>query len=493
MHPTPRHRVPLLVWLWVVAGLASAQTLKDPALQVSEVVAGLSAPTSMVFIGLNDILVLQKQDGLVRRVLNGVLQPDPVLDVAVDNASERGLLGIVIHPQFPAQPFVYLYYTASSIDTDTTGSPPPLGHRISRFSWNGAALVDSTPILDLPVTVGPNHDGGAMAFGPDGKLYAVIGDLNRRGQLQNVASGPVPDDTSVIVRLNDDGTIPGDNPFFAQGGNLAKYYAYGMRNSFGMGFDPVTGYLWMTENGPASYDEINLVQPGFNSGWVLLMGPEARDSQGLDSLFQVPGSHYRDPAFSWFNTVAPTALVFLRSLQLGAAYENNVFVGDINNGHLYRFRANAARDGFAFEHASLADLVADPDDDPQELLFGTGFGGITDLKVGPDGLLYVLSFLQGKIFALGGPPATLQGTISARTTGTPLAAATVRVRRIDPDPAARTTVGSDAGGTYLLSNILPGRYHILFSRSGYWPQGRQVTLPSGGVVRLDIQLRPRQP
>jgi hypothetical protein len=180
-------------------------------------------------------------------------------------------------------------------------------------------------------------------------------------------------------------------------------------------------------------------------------------------------------------------------LQLGAVYENNVFVGDINNGHLYRFRPNMARDGFTFEHAGFADLVADPDDDQQELLFGTGFGGITDLKVGPDGLLYVLSFPQGKIFALRGPPATLQGTIGDRTARTPLAAVTVRARRVDPDPAARVAVSSDAGGAYLLGNMLPGRYHIFFSRSGYWPQRRQVTLPSGAVVTLDVQLRPRLP
>jgi glucose/arabinose dehydrogenase len=207
MHMTPLRWVPL-AWLWVVAGLASSQTLQDPALQVSEVVAGLTSPTNMAFIGLNDILVLQKQDGLVRRVIDGVLQPDPVLDVAVDNTSERGLLGVTIHPQFPAQPFVYLYYTESSTNTDTSGSPPPLGNRIYRFTWNGTALLEPTLIVDLPVTAGPNHDGGIIAFGPDGKLYAVIGDLNRRGQLQNISTGPAPDDTSVIVRLNDDGTTP---------------------------------------------------------------------------------------------------------------------------------------------------------------------------------------------------------------------------------------------------------------------------------------------
>ena len=106
-----------------------------------------------------------------------------------------------------------------------------------------------------------------MTFGPDGKLYIVIGELNRNGQLQNISGGTAPDNTGVIFRINDDGSTPSDNPFFSQGGNLAKYYAYGIRNSFGLVFDPLTGELWDTENGPANYDEINLVQPGFNSGW----------------------------------------------------------------------------------------------------------------------------------------------------------------------------------------------------------------------------------
>jgi glucose/arabinose dehydrogenase len=254
----------------------------------------------------------------------------------------------------------------------------------------------------LPVIPGPNHDGGVLTFGPDGKLYAVIGDLNHRGQLQNVPGGPGPDDTSAIIRLNDDGTIPSDNPFLSFGGNWAKYYAYGIRNGFGLAFDPVTQKLWMTENGPDAYDEINLVEPGFNSGWVHMMGPAARSLQGTDGLFQVPGSHYADPKFSWFDPVAPTALVFLNSTQLGAQYANDVFVGDVNTATLYRLKLTPARDGFHLETPGLAaDLVADPGDDLQEVIFGTGFGedfaGITDLKVGPDGRLYILS-IQGKIW-----------------------------------------------------------------------------------------------
>src|SRR5438093_9863335 len=199
--------------------VAVAQTLNDPKLHVREVVSGLSQPTTMAFIGSGDILVLQKADGRVRRVINGVLQAGQVLDVAVDNASERGLLGIAVHPDFPTTPFVYLYYTESGTGSDTSGSP--LGNRVYRYTWNGSALVSPTLILDLPVTPGPNHNGGTMTFGPDGKLYVVIGELNRNGQLQNNSSGSASDDTGVIFRINDDGSTPVDNPFFSQGGHLA--------------------------------------------------------------------------------------------------------------------------------------------------------------------------------------------------------------------------------------------------------------------------------
>lgn len=397
-------------WLLMFRSLTDAQTLRDPNLQVQEVVAGLSLPTTMAFIGANDILVLQKDNGWVRRVRGGMLQPEPVLDVAVDNASERGLLGIALHPEFPERPFVYLYYTQSSTDGDTSGFPDPLGNRVYRFTWNGSRLISPVLIVDLPVTPGPNHNGGIITFGPDGKLYVMIGDLNRQGQLQNVPTGPPADDTSVILRLNDDGTIPSDNPFFSQDGNLAKYYAYGIRNSFGMAFDPLTGRLWMTENGPESYDEINLVEPGFNGGWRQILGPNERDPQGVDDLFHVPGSHYSDPEFSWFNTVAPTALVFFDSMRLGEKYQNDLFVADFNNGRIYHFKLNESRGGFVFQNPALADLVADTEAELEELIFGTGFGGITDLKVGPDGLLYVVSIIQGKIFVISRLPSSSRAT-----------------------------------------------------------------------------------
>jgi aldose sugar dehydrogenase len=475
--------------LSITSSLVNAQTLSDPGLQVREIVAGLSSPTSMAFIGAGDILVLQKDDGRVRRVINGVLQPGQVLDVAVVNDSERGLLGIATHPNFPATPFVYLYYTESGTGGDTSGTPAPLGNRVYRYTWNGSALVSPTLILDLPATPGPNHDGGTILFGPDGKLYVVIGDQNRNGQLQNFPGGPAPDNTGVILRINDDGTIPNDNPFILQGGNLSKYYAYGVRNSFGMAFDPVTGKLWDTENGENSYDEINLVEPGFNSGWEQIMGPDARDPQGVGNLFQVPGSHYSDPEFSWLNTVAPTAIAFLNSPQLGQQYRNDVLVGDINNGRLYHFKLNAARDGFILQSAGLADLVADNDSELGEIVLGTGFGGITDLKVGPDGLLYVLSFVGGKIFVVSRklsancPGDVLQAVVDNALPGDLISVSgacneNVLVRN------DKVRLFLDGGGTAAINGVNPNSPALDIRGKAISVNGFTIT---GGSSRIEVQ------
>jgi glucose/arabinose dehydrogenase len=151
----------------------------------------------------------------------------------------------------------------------------------------------------------------------------------------------------VIFRINDDGSTPIDNPFSPQA-DLANYFAYGIRNGFGLAFDPLSGDLWDTENGPNAYDEINLVLPGFNSGWEQIMGPDSRDPQGVGNLVSFPGSHYADPKFSWFNPVGPTAILFFNSSQLGTQYQNDVFVGDINNGNLYHFKPNSTQRIFVF-------------------------------------------------------------------------------------------------------------------------------------------------
>ena len=342
--------------------------LKDKDLVAKKFVQELSQPTTMAFVG-DDILVLQKNDGKVRLVRDGVLQEKPVIDVNVSNDSERGLLGITT-----VGSAVYLYFTES-----TTDGGQPLGNRIYRYDWDGQALVNQALIQDLPATPGPNHDGGVMVTGLDGTVYAVIGDLNRNGILQNYPSGQ-PDDTSVILRV-EQGT----------------YQAIGIRNSFGLAIDPLTGNLWQTENGPYDYDEVNLVLPNFNSGWETIMGPATESKLSL-----LPGFGnfvYSDPEFSWQEAVAPTALTFIDSKGF-EKYKNSLFVGDCNFGNLYKFELNPDRTGFVFDNPVLADNVINTGEGMEEIGFGTGFGCVTDLEVGPDGLLYVVSLTDGTIYRI---------------------------------------------------------------------------------------------
>jgi aldose sugar dehydrogenase len=377
-------------------------SISDSALNAQAVVEGLSSPTSMIFLG-NNILVLEKE-GNVRLVANGILQEQPILQLPVNTENERGLLGIAIPNGTGSQDTtnVFLYYTE--------GDPPR--NRIYKYQWNGETLVNPTLILDLPAVPGPNHNGGKIVIGPDGFLYAVIGDLNHDGQLQNFPDGPPPDDTGSIFRINpEDGSAAPENPFAGSEGDvLSKYFAYGVRNGFGMDFDPLTGNLWDTENGPASYDEINLVRPGFNSGWQTVMGPISLSGDTEADLVNFPGSHYADPLFSWAEPVAPTDIEFFSSSNLGERYTNNIFVGDITMGNLYFFEVNENRDGISIDatqqQSGLSDLVVDNEEEMSAITLGNGFGGITDIETGPDGNLYILSYDDGIIYEISRSGAT---------------------------------------------------------------------------------------
>ena len=409
--------------------------LERNTLKVENFVAqGLSSPTSMAFVDGSNLLVLEKA-GQVRLVFNGILQKQPVLTLPVDNASERGLLGIAVLKEsnsfidkniaaggplpssVPLPPTktteVFLYITESN-------EKEPLRNRIYKYDWDSNKHLLSNPelILDLSAVPGPNHNGGKLAIGPDHYLYAVIGNVNAGDSiLQNDKHGRGPHDTSVIFRIDpNNGSAAPKNPFSSSSNNatankiLSKHYAYGIRNSFGITFDPITGRLWDTENGETRYDEINLVTQGFNSGWQQVMGPISRSSVTTRDLVNLPGSHYADPVFSWLNTIGITDIEFLKSSKLGNRYANNIFVGDINNGNLYYFELNKDRTGLKFGHNSnydnneaalLSDFVADDKAEVSTITFGTGFGGITDIKTGPDdGFLYILSYFNGSIYRI---------------------------------------------------------------------------------------------
>ena len=485
-----------------------------PNLAVRTTITDLITPISMAFLDTNDFFVLEKNTGQVKRVVNNAVQ-STVLDLGVNFASERGLLGIALHPDFPNNPGVYLFWTCRSTgapadqffpdeircldanmfaaDTDEILQVPLLGNRVDRFNWNPATATltfdhnlimlrafqnDAAPIPpgqgDEEQPPRGNHDGGVLRFGPDGKLYILFGDNGRRGQLQNLPCGPtatcpgpiVPDDqfggpepddahlSGVILRLNPDGTTPTDNPFFAAGAamnnevgrNIQKIFAYGLRNSFGMDFDPVSGALWEQENGDDSFSELNRADPGFNSGWVQIMGPPARidqfkaietspetdpclgtpyfglqqlrwspvliaDSPGeaLSRLFALPGSHYSEPEFSWKFAVDPGAIGFVRGRELGPQYQGDLFVGGarpfLQGGHLFHFNLTGNRRKVGVDDPRLEDRVADnickyDVTESETLLIGRNFGTVTDIQNGKNGNLFVVSIDTGSVFEI---------------------------------------------------------------------------------------------
>lgn len=454
----------------------------DPTLQVTTVLsAGLSQPIGMAFLGANDFLVLEKASGQIKRVQGGVIQPGAVLDLAVNSYSERGLLSLALHPGFPGTPFVYVFWTESSTGAD--GSVPadvPLrGNRVDRYLWNGSALAfdrnivllrtrqnDDVAVPGHPGTANPieqgDRNGGVIQFGPDGKLYVFVGDVGRRGWLQNLSTGPFlsaplvddtfggpePDDmhlTGVILRLNDDGSTPADNPFFAAGAglggavgaNVQKIYSYGHGHGFGMAFDPTAGHLWVTEKADDAYSELNRVVAGMNGGWIQLAGPLSRQldfklieteqfgsfldqvrypptrvayasSLATTRLFQLPGATYTDPDLSWRYEIGPSGAAFVAGNALGAGYDGTLWIGSsrsfsqvgANGGSLYAFKLAPGRltvDVSA--DPRLADRVADNQfraqkfdgTESETLRIGTGFGAAADIELGPDGLYFVSS------------------------------------------------------------------------------------------------------
>ncbi|MHC4949208.1 MAG: PQQ-dependent sugar dehydrogenase [Planctomycetota bacterium] len=416
--------------LGLVVSAASGQTvLFDPDLEAEVVVEGLGTAigeltTAFVFVDDSTVLVVSRGDGRVRRVdlvPGGIATPGAtVLDLDVispgnNGQTEYGVQGMTRHPDFESNGLVYIRYDRSlAAGADTPEADVVLGPNFSaslptlnvieRFVWDGAANGgDGALVFDAgvhAVTFDTRyHHGGPMAFADDDTLLAIHGDLRRTTGLgwQAATAGPllaanapggVADDPATVVRLEDDGSTPGDNPFDPADPGVpaeaARWFAYGVRNSFGLAVDPVTGAVWDTENGEAMFDEVNRLPPGANSGWSPIMGPldhpDVPDATG--ELVALPGSSYADPAFAWRTTIGVTDLHFLHGSALGPAYDDAVLVGCVNGGHLWAFRLAPARDAFVFTTAALQDRT---DDRPDPI----------ETPVGPDAEEIVLGILGG--------------------------------------------------------------------------------------------------
>src|SRR5215208_1729904 len=361
--------------------------LNDPNLGVQLVSDGLELPTSMAFLGPDDILVLEKEKGTVQRIVNGKMLPEPLLDVNVATQSERGMLGIAVSEQ-----------------------KDPLGNRLYRYELVNDKLVNPKLLLDLPTTPGFSHNGGIVTIGPDNNVYVIVGDLNYLNKpsgntlSQNIDGSPLPDGRGGILRVTQNGEVVEGVGILGNEDPLNKYYAYGIRNSFGIAFDPLSGKLWDTENGSKHGDEINLVEPGFNSGWRQVTGMSTstlNNKFDRDNLVDFDGrGTYSEPQLDWQEEVGPTAITFLNSDKLGDEYENDLFIGTAhNNGNIYNFDLSDDRTELIL-NGPLTDKVADNISENQDIIWGKGFDIITDLEVGSDGYLYVVSFGQGAIYRI---------------------------------------------------------------------------------------------
>ena len=382
----------------------------DSSLKVEQVVEGLQAPTTMAFLGPDDFLVLEKNNGTVIRVLNGKILNEPLLDINVANSVERGMCGIAVSKN-GTKTYVFLYFTEiKGNDGDDRKGIEPIGNRLYRYEFVDDKLVNPKLLLDLPAYPGPRHNGGAIEIGPDNNLYIPIGDVDgsfksdfQHTQIQNFAGGKVvADGRSGILRITQDGEPVGEG-ILGDSMPLGLYYAYGIRNSFGLDFDPVTGFLWDTENGPQDGDEINLVEPGFNSGWNEIYGfSSSRIGFDLNELVTFDDrGHYEEPKLVWTRSTGLTGIIFLDSDRLGDQYRNDMFVGSVNNGHIYHFELNSQRNDIAVPQALAKRLIQNPINvGAQNVIFASGLGGVTDLTVGPDGYLYIVSISQGKIFRI---------------------------------------------------------------------------------------------
>jgi uncharacterized protein (TIGR03118 family) len=616
-------------------------TVMDPSLGLRTVVSGLTTPTNLVFLGSNDFFVLEKNTGKIDHVINGVVAPTKfdfgsgtVDNLPVNFNSERGLLGIALSPNFANDHNVYLYWTANNSGPAADGNiadTPLLGNRVDRFIWNAVSSTltfDKNIILlhsfqndfNTPANNGMqgNHNGGVIHFGPDGKLYIVIGDNGRRGWMQNLASGPngqgidenngpvrggpAPDNahlTGVLLRLNPDGSTPSDNPFVdisasfqaaltvgpdttakgpgsfftaflnqardtlsvdiaweALGGptlpggaaitiggldgpailsipdlpggfingslrttlnqanffpepalgintfadainaimsgrasfnlytrqypggavsgpipmpdptvtaNLHKVFAYGIRNTFGFTWDPITQKLWLEENGDQSFDKFSIVAPGSNNGWVQSSAPLLNKDGTLDSvalqefrnielnapngapqqlrwpsrniaqtpdealnrLLLFPGAVYNPPVLSFRAELPPAGFNFFTSTALGSQYQNLLFSGEARDkstsgleefdGAIFFWHPTSDRTGLdfggdpnfrtsdgVFMNNTAFDVMSHY---PQTsgippFLFAQGMGIATDIETGPNGDMFIVSETKGAVYEI---------------------------------------------------------------------------------------------
>ncbi len=345
----------------VIAVIGASMTIGTAApahaatIQAKRVEGGLDRPIAFTFTPSGRIFYVEQFTGQVR-VFNPATGTDKLFFTVsrVAGSDERGLLGVALHPSYPAKPYVYVYATRHSAGH--------LRNQILRITDTPSGGRNMTVLFGTRASSLPYHNGGRILFGPDGMLYAMVGDAHDSSNAQDLT-----DDRGKVLRMTPSGRVPADNPIAG-----SRIFSYGNRNSFGFAFDPETGSLWETENGPECNDEINVFTAGSNYAW----GPsESCPDTNAD------GPSPQLPVYTYGSTIGITGGAFCESCGLDPASEGAFFFGDVNNGRLYRASLNVARD----DVAGSPDVVLSP-------------GAVLSTEVGPDGSLYFSTF--GGIYEL---------------------------------------------------------------------------------------------
>ena len=365
-----------------------------PGFTESLIVSGISNPTAMQFAPDGRLFVAE-QGGRLRVIRNGALLPTPFLTVTVSSVGERGLLGVAFDPNFATNQFVYIYYTATT---------PTIHNRISRFTANGDVAVagSETIIFDLDnLSSATNHNGGALNFGPDGKLYVAVGE-NANGPNAQTLSNLL----GKMLRINKDGTIPSDNPFFATAtGRNRAIWALGLRNPFTFAFNFDRAQMFINDVGQNTWEEINDGIAGANYGWPDTEGPTN------DPRFVAPRYAYNQSGTPC--AITGGAFYAPAAMQFPAEYLNDYFFADFCAGWINKL---------------------DPTDN-SVVTFATGIASPVDLKVGDDGALYYLARGEGAVYRVSynatAPSITTHPTSQ---TVAPGASVTFSVRASGPPP-----------------------------------------------------------
>jgi glucose/arabinose dehydrogenase len=414
----------------MVQGGASPQDVVMEVTRVSEqvqaetVVEGLEVPWALAFVPDGRILITERP-GRIRVVRDGVLQDAPFATLRVEAVSESGLMGMVLHPEFPINGYVFVCYTYR----DGAGR---LRNRVARLTDVDGVGTDHHVVLDN-IPGARNHDGCALRFGPDSKLYVTMGDAQVADQAQNLDSL-----SGKVLRLEADGSVPSDNPFSG-----SYVYSYGHRNPQGLDWHPDNGALYITEHGPDRDDEVNVLEPGGNYGWPQVTGV-SQDSR------------YIDPILAFTPTVAPSGAAFYPGDRLAASWEGNLLFATLKGSHLRR-------------------LVLGPPNFRtvlfNERLFFNQLGRLRAVAAGPDGYLYFT-------------------TSNRDGRGVPQAGDDKLLRLVPALLGPTSEFHSDAEGRFEVQ-LTSGTYYLRWALPGFLEVKKRVVMPGDTSIDLgNIVLKP---